>query len=130
MLGGDLRPISGAVTGILAERWLDELQIEWAFIGSSGLNADGVFTTELSEAAIKSSVLRHSRNRILAADSSKWDHPALVRFAEWNQFDSWLTDASLPECVADTINGKPGFKITRGSRHSEPKGSRGDGQTS
>ena len=78
MLGGNLRPISGALTGILAERWLEELQTEWAFLGSSGLNAGSIYTTELSEAAVKSAILRHSRHRILAADSSKWDHPALV----------------------------------------------------
>ncbi len=102
-LGGELRPISGALTAHLCEAWLAELSLEWAFLGASALNPSGALTTELSEAAIKQQLLAQARHKVLAADASKWGESALVRFAPWEAFDLWITSGPLPADFAATL---------------------------
>ena len=105
-LGGELRPISGALTGLLTLDWLARLRIGHAFLGASGLGPDGAATTELSEATIKTAVLqsvaKEGGRRTLAADGSKWNQSALVRFAAWNEFDTWITSSELPQAINPT----------------------------
>jgi len=111
--GGELRPLSGALTGAVAVEWLEQhLQADWAFMGASGIDSCGVATTELGEAAIKRQFLRHARHAVLAADGTKWNQTAPVRFATWPEFEYWLTSDALP-----TMNIKPlkdaGVKVLR-----------------
>lgn len=92
-VGGELRGISGALTGQLATEWLRNFRADLAFLGASGLDGhDGLSTTELGEAAWKESLLTRSRQRILLATFSKWEQPSHVRFAGWEQIDRWVTD--------------------------------------
>lgn len=95
-LGGELRAVSGALTGSLALSWLSAMRADIAVIAASGLSIDdGVSTTELAEAAIKQQFLERSKKRFLVADGSKWNAPSTAKFAEWKQFNAWVTDRSL-----------------------------------
>lgn len=92
-LGGEARPLSLALTGALTQHWLQNLRFDVAVIGASGLDpADGAFTTESTEAAVKSEVLRRSTRRILVATGEKWARPAALRFAPWESFSDLVTD--------------------------------------
>jgi DeoR/GlpR family transcriptional regulator of sugar metabolism len=93
-LGGEVRHVSRALVGALAMDWMSHLEFDYALIGASGLEArNGASTTEMLEAAIKKEAIERSRRALLLADASKWNHPAAVQFAEWNQFDMFITDA-------------------------------------
>ena len=111
-IGGELRPISGALTDALALEWVKRLRVDWAFIGASSARANGLATTELSEAAVKQQILKNAGRRVLAADGSKWNHPAPILFAEWRDFQHWLTSEELPAGTARTV-AKSGVKVTR-----------------
>lgn len=92
-IGGELRAVSGALTGSIAFAWAESLHAQMAFIAASGLSMEhGISTTELAEATIKRQFISHSTKRILVADSTKWNVPATANFAEWNQFHTWITD--------------------------------------
>lgn len=92
-IGGEVRKISLALTGALAQSWLEHLRFDAAVIGASGLDPDsGVFTTELAEASVKVEALRRARLRILVAHAEKWGHPSAVRFAPWSAFHHLVTD--------------------------------------
>ena len=110
--GGELRPLSGALTGAVALEWMEHLQADWAFLGASGIDPRGVATTELGEAAIKRQFLCKARHAVLAADGTKWNQTAPVQFAAWQEFEYWLTSDALP-----TVNIKPlkdaGVKVLR-----------------
>jgi len=94
-VGGELRGISGALTGQLALEWLDNLQADFSFVGASGLHEqDGPSTTELGEAGWKQSLLKRSRQRIILATFDKWNQPSQVRFAGWDEIDGWVTESS------------------------------------
>jgi DeoR family fructose operon transcriptional repressor len=93
-LGGELREISRAMVGGFALEWLSKLHFDIAFLGGSGLSAEGVFTTELSEAEIKRQAMARAKQKILLADGSKWDAPSSFLFSGWNSFDLWITESA------------------------------------
>lgn len=114
-LGGEIRGISRALVGAGAEGWLQSLHFDCAFIGASGLSAEGgASTTELLEASIKKRVVAQSRLRVLMADASKWQSPSVIRFAAWDEFEHWITDARLSAAEARALNQKHRkLKVTR-----------------
>lgn len=95
-IGGHLRKVSGALIGASALGALDALHADIALVGASGLAEEGCFTTELSEAEMKTAILDRASRRILLADISKWRQPSTVRFATWRNFTDWVVDAPLP----------------------------------
>ncbi len=96
-LGGELRKVSGALTGGAALGALNSINADIAFIGASGLEPDwGCSTTDLSETEMKRAFIARSARNILLADFSKWGKPSTIRFAAWREFDSWIVDKVLP----------------------------------
>jgi DeoR family transcriptional regulator, fructose operon transcriptional repressor len=96
-LGGELRKVSGALTGASALGALNLIHADIALIGASGLDWEkGCSTTELTEAEMKKALMAHASRKILLADSAKWQNPSTVQFAGWEDFDDWVTD-KLPE---------------------------------
>lgn len=91
-IGGEVRGVSLALTGGLAQTWLEKLRFDVAVVGASGLDpADGASTTELAEAGVKSEALRRARLRILVAHGEKWGRPAAVHFSPWSAFHHFVT---------------------------------------
>lgn len=96
-VGGEYRRVSDAVVGGLTASWLAELRFDIAFVAASGLDEAGLWTTELSECAVKAAILARSRRNVLVADSEKWGDPKAVRFAGWGRVSDFVTDAGLAE---------------------------------
>lgn len=96
-VGGEYRKVSDAVVGGLTTRWLGELRLDLVMVAASGLDDSGLWTTELSECAVKSALLERSPRRVLLADSEKWDVPSTVRFSGWDGVDELVTDNGLAE---------------------------------
>lgn len=94
-VGGEVRPVSLALTGALAQSWLENLRFDAVLIGASGLDGSGASTTEVAEAAVKTEAMRRSRRRILVAHAQKWGRPAALRFARWAAFTDLVTDRIL-----------------------------------
>lgn len=110
-IGGELREVSRALVGALSLDWLKHLRFDIAAVGASGLHpVDGVSTTELNEAAIKSGAMARADTAVLLADASKWNQVSTVRFAEWGEFDHWFTDARLSRAERDGLAAS-GMKI-------------------
>jgi DeoR family transcriptional regulator, fructose operon transcriptional repressor len=105
-VGGEVRPMSLALTGALAQGWLENLRFDAAVVGASGLEgAGGASTTEIAEAAVKTEVLRRSRRRILVAHAEKWGRPSALRFAPWEAFTDFVTDRTLSSDERAVLNG-------------------------
>jgi len=97
--GGELRKISGALTG--SPSFLDDLHADIALVGASGLHCDeGASTPELAEASIKKQLIDRAGEAWLLADSSKWNHPTGVRFAAWHAFSRWYPGDRIPPADA------------------------------
>jgi DeoR family fructose operon transcriptional repressor len=95
-IGGEVRPLSLALTGGLAQNWLENLRFDVAVLGASGLDGgSGASTTEVAEAAVKTEALRRARRRILVAHAEKWGRPSALCFAPWGAFTDFVTDRPL-----------------------------------
>jgi len=111
-IGGSLRKVSGALTGGAALGALDRIKADIAFIGASGLDpGEGCSTTEASEAEMKKVMLARATQKILLADHTKWGHPSTIRFADWNDFDAWITDKKPGQAEMDYLAAS-GVKVT------------------
>jgi hypothetical protein len=40
-------------------------------------------------------IIRERSEKVLLADASKWERPSIIRFAECNEIDDWITDKPL-----------------------------------
>ena len=96
LIGGEVRAVSQAVVGGLGLSWLDRIRADIAFLAASGVSSDGLFTTELSEAAMKQSILNRVDSAVLVADASKAASTAAVQFAIWREVDHWVIDTAIP----------------------------------
>jgi DeoR family transcriptional regulator, fructose operon transcriptional repressor len=95
-IGGEVRPLSLALTGALAQHWLENLRFDVAVIGASGIEVgSGASTTESAEAAVKAEALRRASRRILVVTAAKWEAPSALRFAPWSAFTDLVTDRIL-----------------------------------
>jgi DeoR/GlpR family transcriptional regulator of sugar metabolism len=112
-VGGKLRDLAGALTGSLALSWLASLHADVAVISAAGLSlTDGASTTELEEATMKQQFLARSKRHILVADRGKWNAPSTVKFADWENFEVWVTDCS-PTTAERTVLAKHKLKINQ-----------------
>ena len=88
----------------LALGWIRRLRFPLAFIGASGLSAtDGASASAADEAALKQLVIERSERSVLVADSTKWDRPADVAFANWPVINDWICDDLLPPRAARAV---------------------------
>jgi DeoR/GlpR family transcriptional regulator of sugar metabolism len=53
---------------------------------------EGCSSTQLFEAEMTKAILSRAKRKILLADSTKWERPSIIRFAEWSEIDDWITD--------------------------------------
>jgi len=110
-IGGEVRKISSALTGAVAQSWMSVLRFDAAVIGASGSDPKlGPSTTELAEAEIKTMALKSAQMRILVIHSEKWAKPSTVRFAPWESFTHLVTDRSFTRAER-LLLGARGVKI-------------------
>lgn len=94
LLGGTVRGLTGACVGAPVLRALDGLRADLAVVGTNGLHAErGLTTQDPDEAAVKSAMCGAARQVALLADSSKFGHDFLMRFAGLDRIDVLVTDA-------------------------------------
>jgi len=95
-IGGEFRAVSQALVGGLSLSWLSHLHCDLAILGASGLSAQGLSTTELSEATMKQQILARSSRTIVVADQRKWARSAAVTFAPWSEIQALVTNEPPP----------------------------------
>lgn len=105
VVGGQVRPNYRSVVGLWAERMLAQVRVEHAFLGTSGVGADGsVLDSTPAEAAVKQALLRSSSRATLLADAEKFPGSGHARVAGLERFERIVTDVlppagSVPEGV-------------------------------
>jgi len=93
MLGGQYRPDRLDTVGPMAAEVLERLRGYRAFLGTDGLGMDfGLSASDVDSAHIYSLAAKNARERILLADSSKFDHPSLYKITDFNQVSTVITE--------------------------------------
>lgn len=93
LVGGQLRKMTWAAIGAQTTEHYSTMRPDIAFIGVNGLNAEfGLSTPGLSEAIVKTAIVKSARRVVLLCDSAKFDRESLVRFANLEDVDTLVTD--------------------------------------
>lgn len=115
VVGGHVYQRAGSMVGMLAERVLEQLYVDIAFIGARGLTVtEGLTNPVLEEVPIKRLMIRNAQKRIAVVDSAKWGRAFMGHIAPITAFDIIVTDAAVPEELrAEVEKAGPRVSIAR-----------------
>ena len=95
--GGVVRARDRGIVGEAAVDFMRQFQVDIAVIGISGIEADGTLRDfDYREVKVAQTIIAHAREVWLAADSSKFNRPAMVELARLAQIDQLFTDQAPP----------------------------------
>jgi DeoR family glycerol-3-phosphate regulon repressor len=98
VVGGVVRGRDQGIVGEAAVDFIRQFKVDIAIIGISGIEADGSLRDyDFREVKVSQTILSHAREVWLAADSSKFNRPAMVEVGTLAQIDRLFTDAPPPE---------------------------------
>ncbi len=98
VVGGVVRGRDQGVIGEAALDFIRQFKVDIALIGISGIEVDGSLRDyDYREVKVSQTIIAHAREVWLAADSSKFKRPAMVKVTELSQIDRLFTDAPPPE---------------------------------
>ena len=96
--GGVVRARDRGIVGEAAVDFMRQFMVDIALIGISGIEADGSLRDfDYREVKVAQTIIEHAREVWLAADSSKFNRPAMVELAKLAQIDRLFTDEIPPE---------------------------------
>ncbi|MFZ5827306.1 MAG: DeoR/GlpR family DNA-binding transcription regulator [Bacillota bacterium] len=103
--GGSVRGTTLALVGPTAERSLGEINADWAFIGTNGIDLErGLSTPTQAEASVKRQMIAAARQVVVVADSSKVGKVAFATIAPLSTAQVLVTDQGAdPDFVAALI---------------------------
>lgn len=106
ILGGQVNKASVAASSVDSADYLRNINIDIAFMGSSGLSLESGLTCGLyTECNIKKEVVRRARKTVALVDSSKVGCNMPFTFSPLDEIDVIVTDAGLPndmrKCIQD-----------------------------
>ncbi|MBM2618609.1 DeoR/GlpR transcriptional regulator [Actinoplanes sp. LDG1-06] len=92
LLGGTVRPLGGSLVGPVALETLGRFTVDVAFIGASGLTADGISVADVTEAQVKQAVIDRARRVVAPMDSSKFGAADFVAVCGLDRVDVIITE--------------------------------------
>ncbi len=98
--GGVVRRADGAIVGEHAVDFIRQFRVDIAVIGAAGISHDGALLDyDLRQVSVARAIIEHSRNVVLAADSTKFGRMAPVCIGQLGQVDMLVTDRSCPAAL-------------------------------
>jgi len=92
VIGGRFRPQGRCFVGPLAMKSLEQFRVDVAFIGVTGVNADGAFAADISEAEIKAAATRRAARVVIPMDHSKVGLTDFIEVCPLSDVDVIVTD--------------------------------------
>lgn len=97
MPGGTLHPTSQSFVGLDAVHFLSGLRIDKGFFGAQAVDIEAGFTdSDLGLVATHRQLFEVCMHSYLVADSSKFDHVAVGKICELDEFDGLIVDSNAP----------------------------------
>jgi len=111
-LAGIIRKSSSSVTGMYAEKILEEFSCSKLFLGVDGIDVEfGLTTTNMMEAQLNKKMITASQKTIVLADSSKFGKRGFGRICGLEDIEQVITDANISEHMVETLKGM-GIEVT------------------
>ena len=112
LLGGVLRKRSSSVTGLYAEKYLNDFSCSKLFLGVDGIDLEfGLTTTNVMEAHLNRQMISVSQKTIVLVDSSKFGKRGFGRICDFNSIDEIITDSGITEFTKKALE-EFGIKVT------------------
>lgn len=91
--GGEVRNNDGGIIGESTVKFIDQFQMDFGVIGISGVDEDGsLLDYDYREVRVSQSIIRNSKQILLAVDHSKFGRNAIVRLGSINEAHHLFTD--------------------------------------
>ena len=104
MTGGSLRHRTRALVGPTAESFMARTSFDLLFLGTNGIEPEGLYTPNEDEARMKELMVERSERVVLLADSSKFGERSFVRFADLAGIDLFVTEANPPSELREALD--------------------------
>ncbi|MGN8246500.1 DeoR/GlpR family DNA-binding transcription regulator [Cellulomonas soli] len=127
ILTGGTRTPSDALVGPVAETALAGLRVDRAFLGVHGLDAEGITTPNLAEAATDRALAACATTTTVLADHTKWGVVGLARILPLDQVDVLVTDALLPPGARAALADAVGELVVTAAPPTRSSGTPSDG---
>ena len=96
--GGVVRSRDRGIVGEVTVDFIQQFKVDIGLIGISGIEDDGTLRDfDYREVKVARAIIEHSREVWLAADQSKFNRPAMVQLARFDEVDMLFTDAAPPD---------------------------------
>jgi DeoR family fructose operon transcriptional repressor len=106
LTGGVVKESTLALTGPMAERSIEQMHVDIAFVGMNGVSAAAGFTTPtLEEAATKAKMIAAARMAVVLADGTKFGLVTFARVADLDEVDLVITDERAPAAEVELLRG-------------------------
>lgn len=97
LTGGSVKESTLALIGPMAERSIEQMHVDIAFIGMNGVSATaGLTTPTWEEAAVKVRMIQSARLAVVLADSAKLGAVTFAHVAGLDEVDLLITDDGAP----------------------------------
>lgn len=94
----------GAVHGAETLAFLDQIRVDWAILGASGLTAEGPSDALIEAGRVYAAMLRRASHRMVVADSSKFGRAFPSCWAVWDEIDVLVTETAPPETLRRALD--------------------------
>ena len=99
--GGLVRQSDGGIVGEAAVDFIRQFKVDFAIVGVSAIDPDGTLLDyDYREVKVAMAIMENARHTILVADHSKLERSAPVRIGHLSQVNTVVTDAPLPDDLA------------------------------
>ena len=107
MLPGKYNRKTNSVSDISAAQYLSQFNFDKAFLAASAISEEGNLTVySSSECNLKKIAIANSSQKILLADSSKFNKRSMLTYSTLEEMDTIITDPGIDENVLKQYGGK------------------------
>ena len=93
LAGGKIVKNSSSTNGDMTVKYLEQFNVDLALIACRGVSSTkGCTVINTEQAAVKQAMIRNAKTTFLLCDSSKFETSYLVTFANYSNFDYFVTD--------------------------------------
>ena len=103
LAGGLIREEEMSTSGANAVSQFEALWFDVAYVGVSGLTAQGIYDYSFDESDMKRLYLKRATRKVILCDSTKFDRMSLVHVAALNEFNTLVCDAPPPETIESAL---------------------------
>jgi DeoR/GlpR family transcriptional regulator of sugar metabolism len=115
LLGGQLLERQSVLLGNEAVKAATAQEIDLAFLGAQGMNAQGLWNSQHDIIRLQQAVMKRAVRSCFCLDRSKLGRTAPEHLVAWPKVGTLISDLSLPELRQAGITLKPGAFLTTNS---------------